>query len=133
MKTLLFALVALLPSAATSGTWTQVFGGDWVPDSQTVANLNPGVKEQFERSAESVATSHGWKVPRWESYSFQYQGIKLEGEEVILISAYCRIWSSDYDLAASFMVVKDGGACYFHVFYNPMMKKYFNFHFNGIA
>jgi hypothetical protein len=85
--------------------------------------LEPFVKQQ--------AAEQHQKLPNWSSYTFQYQG-QMDGEnKIVFINAFC-IAPPEY-AQRQFVMVFDGGPCFFEVKYDPNKKKFFQLTFNGVA
>ena len=109
------------------GSWVAIPGGAWSPAPKQLteirSNLEPFVKQQ--------ALKQNKKLPIWSSYTFQYQGQVVDKQEVVLINAFC-IETPEYS-KHQFVLVFDGGPCFFQVKYDPNKKKFFQLMFNGEA
>ncbi len=109
------------------GAWIAVPGGVWTPPPEQLkeirSNLEPFVKRQ------AVALHR--QLPTWSRYSFQYQGQVDGGRNVVLINAFC-ISPPEY-AQRQFVIVFDGGPCFFQVKYDPTKKRFFQLMFNGEA
>ena len=103
--------------------------GAWQPSAADVAQLEADLPA-FLQSAENP-----WlrtDPPIWErapDYMRQYLGIVENGQEVIYANFFC----SDFDLdwQEEFVLVMDGGDCYFQVKYNPTTGEFYDFSVNG--
>jgi hypothetical protein len=109
------------------GSWIVIPGGAWSPApeqlSEIRSSLEPFVKQQaFEQHRQ---------LAKWPSYSFQYQGQLDAGQKVIFINAFC-ISPPEY-AQQKFVLVFDGGPCFFQVKYDPNKKRFFQLMFNGEA
>lgn len=101
----------------------------WTPAITDVAQLEADLPT-FLQSAEDP-----WlrpDPPIWErvpDYYRQYFGIVENGEEIIYANFFCDNdqpnWRSDY------VMVMDGGDCYFQVKYNPSTGQFFDLMVNG--
>jgi hypothetical protein len=135
-------MISLFAAATIAlGTWIHVPGGTWVPSSKTVhaaaSKLEQAVKEQ--------AGSEHRSLSKWSGYTFQYQGrtLQVQGHEhkrvkVIFVYGFCpqpqavREWLAKH-AHEEFLLVNDGGTCYFRAYYDPATKKYLGIIFNGMA
>jgi uridine kinase len=123
MKKLLAALIfSIITQQAFAGKWVQV--KDWaVPlKVNTVAIENllwDYIKGNSKQSFE----------PR-DSYTYQYKTIN---SHELFINALCDTEYGKADLTHEFVVVFDGGACYFQAIYNFKTKTFLKLVVNGEA
>jgi len=123
------------------GTWIYVPGGTWVPSKQVVNTA----AASLERAVKAQATKEHRSLSAWSGYTFQYQGRTLqvqgkhhESVEVLFVYGFCpqppaaQKWVSEHG-HEEFLLVNDGGTCYFRAYYDPAIKKYIGVVFNGIA
>lgn len=105
--------------------------GAWQPSAADVAKLEADLPA-FLQSAENP-----WlrtDPPIWErepEYMRQYLGIVENGEKLIYANFFCS--DSGGDWQEEFVLVMDGGDCYFQVKYNPTTGEFFDFSVNGEA
>ena len=113
--------------AAAVGSWTAVAGGTWSPGQEMLAHI------QLELPAfvKQQATIQKKSLPEWSRYSFQFQGQSNNDRRFVFINAYC-IESPDY-VAKRFLVVLDGGTCFFSLKYDPEQRVFLELIFHGEA
>lgn len=109
------------------GSWFPVPGGTWNPDATVAAEAASGLHAY----AEQQASSKGFTLREWSSYSFQYQGRELAGHRVLYINAFC----GQPPAYANTQLVRvfDGGTCYFSAYYDTIKKMFVAIAFNGVA
>jgi len=125
-------MVSVLVAAAAAttiavGSWLHVPGGTWNPSAQVVAQA----ASRLHTYALQQASAEGITVRPWSGYTFQYQGRKLRGRQVLYINAFCS--SPPPDAKREFVVVADGGTCYFRATYDPATGQFAGMLFNGVA
>ena len=140
MKQLLCAvgvLIAMQAAPATenaqaAGPWYEVSGGAWRVPASVIADMRRRIdgaaREAVPRSAtKEVGTVAGDTV--------QYQGIKGEktGRRVIELYGMCETMKSPSELRKSWQSTMDGGNCYYWARYDPDLRKFISFNFNGAA
>ena len=101
--------------------------GSWQPDATKIdeakAALRPYVTQQ--------ASLAGKTLPKWDSYTFQFQGQEIGGKKVIFVNAFCGRVPSH--ATTRIVMVFDGGPCYFRAYWDPTDKIYTDVIFNGYA
>lgn len=113
--------------AIAVGSWLAVPGGSWQPNAQEVAEARSQLAPYVARQASQA----GEILPSWDRYTFQYQGQELHGKKVVLVNAFCS--APPPDAHAQWVVVLDGGPCYFRAYWDPVDKSYISVVFNGHA
>lgn len=113
--------------AIAVGSWFAIPGGSWSPTPEQVANA----RSQLEPYVEQIATERHLGLQEWSSYSFQYQGRSEAGAKMIFINAFC-ITPPPY-AQTRFVVVFDGGSCFFQAEYLPEKQQFLRVTFNGNA
>ncbi len=113
--------------AVAVGSWAAVPGGSWSPAPEQINEIRSSL-EPFVR--QEAAEQHR-QLPNWSRYSFQYQGQLDDGQRVIFVNAFC-ISPPEY-AQRQFVLVFDGGPCFFQVKYDPNKKRFFQLMFNGEA
>ena len=104
--------------------------GAWTPSDAEVAQLETDLLP-FLRQAQNP-----WlrpDPPIWErapEYKRQYLGVIEGGERVIYANFFCRI-DEGIEWAREFVLVMDGGDCYFQVTYHPQSGEFSDFSVNG--
>ena len=113
--------------AVAVGSWLAISGGSWSPSPAQVDEIQNELKPYVIQQA---AAQHR-KLPDWSRYTFQYQGQMHGGRKVVFINAFC-ISPPGY-ARQQFVLVLDGGTCFFEVMYDPDKKEFFQLLFNGEA
>ncbi len=73
-------------------------------------------------------------LKKWNTYRFQYQGQEEKGRKFIYINAFCDLHNpKGRNLSKNFVLVHDGGGCFFQLKYDPIADKFFNAFINGEA
>jgi hypothetical protein len=71
-------------------------------------------------------------VGNLSEYGRQYFGVTKKDRKLIYLNAFCN--PSRFDQWKKGMIlVKDGGSCYFHVYFDPARKEFIHLHYNGQA
>lgn len=122
---LLFFL-ALSASAGEGDRWFEISGGDWRPSKTELKEL----KERIMTSVKNAAAVQRRELRPWKDYTFQYRGQKKNGKNLIAVNAFC---STGQNVEKEWVVVFDGGSCYFSVMYDPARKEFFELRINGEA
>ena len=127
---LAFAAGCLITAAslADDAVWFKVRGGSWEPDSAVVSNMQSGLQPAVAR----LAGSRFRDFPHWWEYKFQYQGQRADTGLHVLINALCDAYEGR-DLTAQFVLVNDGGSCFFEVKYDPTNQRFYDLVINGVA
>lgn len=126
MKTyiILLFIIFLTSAIAHAGEWIAVDGGS------SKIDLN---EKKVEHSLwEFLVTKKEYKFSPKENYIYQYQSNVKNGKEEVYINAFCKE-RKPLNLRKDFVVVKDGGSCYFQVKYNPKIGEFYNLTVNGEA
>ncbi|MGC2049454.1 MAG: hypothetical protein WA635_12695 [Gallionella sp.] len=114
-------------AAIAVGTWIVMSGGSWSPKPEQLGEIQSSLESFVKQQA---AEQHR-QLPRWSSYTFQYQGQLDGGYRIVFINAFC-IPPPEYS-QRQFVFVFDGGPCFFQVKYDPNKKRFFQLTFNGEA
>jgi hypothetical protein len=103
----------------------------WTPSQAEVAALEAGLVDYLQREL-----SEGmWGYRVWErlpEYGRQYFGLVFEGERLIFANYFCNT-SDDMNWQEQYVLVMDGGDCFFRLLYNPQTGEYSNLIVNGEA
>jgi hypothetical protein len=113
--------------AISVGAWVAIPGGAWSPSAGQVTDA----RHQLEPYVKQVAAERHLRLPEWSQYSFQYQGQVEKDTKVIFINAFCTA-PPEY-ARREFVVVFDGGTCFFQAKYAPEKKQFLQVIFNGEA
>jgi hypothetical protein len=131
-RTYFLAAVAALSLVAVSNAqgsnWFEVRGGAWDPNPETASQLQAAFPSEIER----LAGKRVGDFQPWPEYRFQFQGQERGSEHFIFVSALCSV-DDAWDLTERFIVVFDGGACYFQVKYDPNTHQFYDLVINGVA
>ena len=108
--------------------WIRVAGGAWDPDEAVVKNLMSDIRSYVT----SEAARRDAKLAAWDTYRFQYQG-KISGKKrVVFVNGFCHVFGSER-LDKEFILMLDGGPCYFSLEYDPSTRKFSSLRFNGFG
>ena len=110
-------------------TWVLVSGGAWEPSAQDMAMAKAKVPEIVYAFADEYQRSLIADLP---GYTIQYQGIEDHGEKLIYMNAACGV-SEASSSPGEFIMVMDGGPCYFRLKFNPESGEAVEIVFNGDA
>jgi hypothetical protein len=128
--TIVFGLVLSISCyALDSPKWIEMNGSGWKPDVEMLSELETKLKPVvLEKSV------HRGRIHDWETYTFQYEGRSpLLREKYIYVNAFCDEPINHPDLKNSWVMVFDGGACFFSAKYEPATKRLFDVKVNGVA
>jgi hypothetical protein len=104
----------------------------WTPSPEQIAQLEVQLKPYLERAttpqAKVIAAGLG-------SYKRQYLGISDDGgRRWIFVNGFCEgFWKRDDSWRDEFVIVFDGGTCYFQVLYDPSSSQFGPLAINGNA
>jgi hypothetical protein len=71
-------------------------------------------------------------VGNFFAYGRQYLGVTKKDRKLIYLNAFCD--PSRFDQwKKGLILVKDGGSCYFQVYFDPAKKEFIHLHYNGQA
>jgi len=126
MLTLGCTIAAACHAQVTS--WHEVRGGAWRPSSSDVLRL----QDEIEPAIAKLAGSKFGRFRPWQEYQFQFQGQQSDSGPFVSISALCSVNDSQ-DLTERFVVVLDGGTCFFEVKYDPKSQRFYDLLVHGDA
>jgi hypothetical protein len=125
---LAFALSCVALGANVS-PWIKVAGGGWNPTDETLREVESALK-----SAVPAAAQNRGRLPDWSTYTFQYQGVSpIIGARYIRVNAFCDARDHHRNISARWVMVKDGGACFFSAKYDPKLQRVYDLSVNGVA
>ena len=104
--------------------------GFWTPGQADVISLEAGLYNYLQ----SVANLFPQGPPTEEQlvkYHRQYLGIIEEGRHVIYANYFCE--DSIQDWENQFVMVQDGGSCFFQLRFEVGASRYYDLHINGEA
>ncbi len=100
--------------------------GDWTPDDVDAVNALDMLKHD---SAMYVRTPI-----LFTDYRYQYFGIVRDNTRILMLNAFCsKYWKHAEGWRQHLIVVKDGGACFFHAEYSMKEHRILSVVFNGVA
>lgn len=104
--------------------WFEVRGGAWqVPD----AMLGEMAAEMRKEAGAKVAA-------KLHTYIVQYQGTLTNGVRAIRVAGACETLGMDEArLSQAFLIVHDGGKCFFDATYDPEQGRFTEFRYHGYA
>jgi len=106
-------------------------GPHWTPTQEQVVEFD-------RRLSEYLKTSDAWGAAevrnKLSAYRRQYLGYTLAGTKRIYMNAFCaESGIKPEEWRKSFVLVMDGGACFFQAEYDPVTKTITRFSANGSA
>lgn len=127
---LLIPLLSISLANAEESSWTLVEGGTWTPSDQILSKIKIHLGP-YMKSQEKV---FGRSLKKWSIYRFQYQGQEEQGHKFVYINAFCNLYDhKGIKLSEHFVLVHDGGGCFFQLKYDPVADKFFDAFINGEA
>jgi hypothetical protein len=121
------AMWAVSAFAFDSAQWINVKGGTWSPTPGALADLEAALRPTLIPAAQKRG-----RLPKWEEYTFQYQGRStLLGRQFVYVNALCS--HEGRNLSQDWVTVFDGGACYFSAKYDPATKRIYDLVVNGVG
>jgi hypothetical protein len=118
-----------LASAADVSHWLEVRGGAWTPTAAVLSEAEGALKA----AVPSAASGRG-PLPAWSTYTFQFQGMSsVTGRHYIRVNAFCDSPKNHSDISSHWVLVYDGGACFFSGKYDPSAKRVYDLQVNGVA
>ena len=108
-----------------------LFGGDaplWTPEVDQVQELE-SLLLKYLKAHPPIDDK---PVGNLSDYGRQYFGVTKKDRKLIYLNAFCN--PSGFDQWKKGMIlVKDGGSCYFQVYFDPARKEFIHLHYNGQA
>jgi hypothetical protein len=119
------ALAIAAAATISIGSWLPIAGGTWSPSPSQV-----GVARQsIEAFVKNEAAKQHLTLVDWAHYTFQYQGHTLRGRKIIYVNAFCE--EPPAYATKEFVVIMDGGTCFFQAFYDLRTRRFVGIAFNG--
>ncbi len=109
-----------------------IFGGEapfWTPTVDQVQELESLVPKYLE----SYPPINDKPVGNFFEYGRQYFGVTKDNQKLIYLNAFCKPSIFDPQWKKEIILVKDGGGCYFQVYFDPAKKEFIALHYNGQA
>ena len=126
---LLFLTVSFGARAEDHANWYQVRDGKWEVPAAVVTDIYP----LLQASADKAPPLHVLRP--MSDFTVQYQGVVIDNNVrlVRLNGACAAMGRSPQALRDSWLIVFDGGTCYFQATYDPATKRIVSFQFNAGA
>ena len=100
----------------------------WTPKIEQVRVLEKFLPEFVRKNA----PRDGKPIGTISKYKRQYFGITKNGKKQIYVNGFCeQYWSQKEDWRSKFVLVLDGGNCYFQILFDPTTNEFTNFVING--
>ena len=118
--------------ASQSGLNEWLFPDDaeyWSTNATDILAVEDGVTTFLQENESAFFTD----IPVWQrlnEYKRQYIGVILDGKKIIYANFFC---SDQPDWKENFVLVMDGGACYFQFNFDPNTGEFFELQVNGEA
>lgn len=114
------------PRETVNGTWTL-----------SKSDVD-GLESNIPHIADIPSPNSSYKdrqIPHPERYDRQYAGIILDHRKIIYINALCESAGNDGERywREKFVLVFDGGSCFWNVRYDPETKRFSGLMVNGVA
>jgi len=116
---------------AREGDLVNLEGPYWTPTTKQIIELEkvlrPYVNSHAPKDDDSL---HG----NLSEYKRQYIGMTFNGKQVIFVNAFCdSYWLNNDDWKSHFVLILDGGPCFFQIIYDPESRSILQFLINGYA
>ena len=72
-------------------------------------------------------------VINFSEYGRQYIGVTKDRRKLIYLNAFCRPQRFGQKWEKEAVLVKDGGSCYFQIYFDPAEKEFIGLRYNGQA
>lgn len=107
--------------------WVEVSGGNWQPDSALLVEIANAVRSEVVHAPPSGTMRNA------DDYTVQYQG-QLQGERrLVRLAGACETHGrTPSQLKEAFVVIFDGGNCYFDATYDPGLRRFTAFAYHGV-
>lgn len=119
------AQVAAIPSS----NWIQVQGSTW--------RVSPAELAQMASQLPAAALSaNGGKKTEKDvlTYTIQFKALGSPGRRVVEVRGACQVHGTTHgELQKDFLVVIDGGQCYFNAVWDATQRKFKHLRFNGVG
>jgi hypothetical protein len=111
-----------------ANVWTHVPRSEqWSPDAAVIRRLQSTLESKVRKDA----SAQHLVLPEWSSYGFQFQGRVVDGKRVVFVSAYCQ--HQEGLPTDDFIIVADGGTCFFETSYDPSKSSFSPIAFHGLG
>jgi hypothetical protein len=112
----------------------ETVNGTWTLSQSDVDGLESHLSHIADIPFPNRAYS-GSQIPHPEKYFRQYAGIVLNGHKIIYVNALCEEAGNKYETywREHFVLVFDGGECFWHIRYDPETKRFSELIVNGVG
>ena len=122
----------ILPTEGLGEGWmsSETITGWWMPTVDDVRAMEAGLVDYLISQGEAPF----WGEPVWDTlggYHRQYGGILINDQPMLYTSFFCNNFGMDW--AQGWLVVEDGGACFFGTLYDVTSGKFVELTVNGMA
>lgn len=104
----------------------------WTPSKDDVLALENGLADFLQNESGKFYVQE--EPPVWErldGYNRQYIGLTVDGRKFIYANFFCDDAAKDW--RKDFVLVMDGGSCFFQFKYDPRKGEFFDLRVNGSA
>ncbi len=110
--------------------WYQVIGGKWDVPLEVAMDAAAAIKA----SAIDNAPRNRRPMRDISAYTVQYQGVVVDGARLVRLSGACSLWGrTPESLRDGWLVIADGGDCYYDATYDPASKRITSIRAHGHA
>lgn len=103
----------------------------WTPSEENVLDIEEGLSSFLQENGDRFYSPGTPVWERLDEYNGQYVGVILDGKQIIYANYFCD--SAGKDWKEDFIIVMDGGDCFFQFKYNPETGEFFDLQVNGMA
>ena len=103
----------------------------WSPAESDVNAIENGLASYLQENSDGSSSEgeHVWE--RLDEYNRQYIGVIIDGQNIVFANFFCD--SAGLDWRNKFVIVLDGGDCFFQFKYNMVEGVFFDLWINGSA
>lgn len=112
------------------GSWLGVDVDYWTPGQEDANAVESGVAAYLQENADSFYMPGPSVWERLDEYNRQYIGLIVDDRKIIYANFFC---DGLTDWEQEFVMVLDGGACYFQFKYDPDTEEFLDLQVNGEA
>lgn len=110
-----------------------LFPGDveyWSPTATDIQTVEDGIAIYLQENADAFYPPQASVWDSLDEYNRQYVGVLLDDRKVIYANFFC---NTSQDWKQEFVMVLDGGACYFQFKFDVQTDRYFDLQVNEEA
>lgn len=105
--------------------------GYWTPAEENVLAIENGVAAFLQANSDQFRSQGAPVGKKLDDYNRQYLGITLGERKIVYANFFCASFETDWQ--TEFVIVMDGGACFFQFMYDAGSGEFFNLQVNGNA